>query len=110
MTCPKYIKHKNENYKKYIKTLPCLICLRREVDPHHYSHSAARGGNDYLCIPLCRAHHQELHSFKDGEMKWWDVKNINPEWEIINCLADYIDRDDPKIKLSLEYEVSRDGD
>jgi hypothetical protein len=32
---------------------------------------------DNWCVPLCHAHHMELHQFGD-ERLWWDLKGIDP--------------------------------
>ena len=48
-------------YLDYIQTLGCAIC-GQQAEPHH----AETGGvgmkcSDYLTIPLCRQHHNEIH-------------------------------------------------
>jgi len=32
---------------------------------------------DNWCVPLCHAHHMELHRFGD-ERTWWDLQGIDP--------------------------------
>jgi len=57
---------RDEDYKKWISTLPCVACGRRNPegnDPHH-TETGGRGikGSDYSCISLCHQHHQEVHA------------------------------------------------
>ena len=48
-------------YRRFIKSLPCVACLRRWwVDPCHTGpHGVGQKSCDMTCIPLCRKHHQE---------------------------------------------------
>jgi hypothetical protein len=34
---------------------------------------------DNFTVPLCRLHHTELHSFKQGELNYWLVQGIDAE-------------------------------
>lgn len=51
-------------YRKWIKTLPCLICAQFGVDPAHTKvlgpGNMAWKSPDRSCIPLCRIHHREF--------------------------------------------------
>lgn len=91
MPNPKYIKKKDSNYVKYIKEKFCTICNFEGVDPHHLYHSAAFGGNDYYLLPLCREDHSALHTHKNGESNFWELNNVNQEWEVIKNLSEYIE-------------------
>lgn len=62
---------RDEDYKAWIRTLPCLIGrVRPEMaaEPwgprteaaHTGPHGHAQKASDYTCIPLCRKHHHEL--------------------------------------------------
>ena len=48
--------------KELIKSLPCMICGQYGVDAHHVP-SRGAGGKDMIedMVPLCRAHHTEIH-------------------------------------------------
>lgn len=83
---PKYLKSKCERYRKWIKTLPCLICKKQKVDAHHCFHARS---NDYMCLPLCREHHREYH---DHEWKVFEDKHgLYLMGEIIKHLIRYCD-------------------
>lgn len=47
------------DYVAWIDSLPCVVCGRHGVDPHHLS-SRGSGGSDYSCIPLKRKYHNEI--------------------------------------------------
>jgi hypothetical protein len=48
-------------YRRFIKQLPCLACLRTwGIDPCHTgAHGVGQKACDLKCIPLCRKCHQE---------------------------------------------------
>ena len=48
-------------YKRFIKSLPCVGCLKRRwIDPAHTGpHGLGQKASDLNCIPLCRTCHQE---------------------------------------------------
>jgi hypothetical protein len=49
-------------YKRFIKLLPCVACLKTWwVDPAHTGpHALGQKSSDLDCIPLCRKHHIEF--------------------------------------------------
>ena len=51
-----------------VAQLPCVICGFHPVDVHHVIHGrySARKSPDTETIPLCRAHHSELHAGKES--------------------------------------------
>jgi hypothetical protein len=52
-----WAKHRDMKYRKWIKTLRCLICQRSPVDPAHVI-KRSRGSDDRgNLLPLCRMHH-----------------------------------------------------
>jgi hypothetical protein len=59
----------------------CLICGRRPSDPHHLrfaqSRALGRKVSDEFTVPLCRAHHREVHRCGD-EGSWWQNTGTDP--------------------------------
>ena len=49
-----------------IRKLPCCLCGAQPADPHHLMQTGERGmgmrSPDRYAIPLCRHHHDALHS------------------------------------------------
>ncbi len=81
------------DYKKYIETLPCLIC--GGVADGHHCFGVGIGRNrktpkweDFTIIPLCRKHHQELHQI--GIKKFEEKYKINLYKEALKILAQWI--------------------
>jgi hypothetical protein len=60
---------------------PCLVCGREPSDPHHLRFARPRGLgqkiSDELTVPLCPAHHRELHR-AGKEAAWWTQRGIEP--------------------------------
>ncbi len=58
----------NRTYLHWVKTFPCILscvgCVG-PVDPHHVV-PRSLGGSDYTAIPLCRRHHDVVHSNPNG--------------------------------------------
>jgi hypothetical protein len=69
-----------EHVRQVIKQ-PCLVCGRQPSDPHHLrfaqSRALGRKVSDEFTVPLCRAHHREVHRCGD-ELAWWQKINIDP--------------------------------
>jgi len=53
---------RDREYLRFIKRLPCVVCLRTWwVDPCHVGpHAIGQKASDLDCIPLCRKHHTEF--------------------------------------------------
>jgi len=51
----------NDEFKAYVRDLPCLVCGANS-DPHHVRTRGAGGKDNANLVPLCREHHQELHT------------------------------------------------
>ncbi|WP_072570097.1 DUF968 domain-containing protein [Enterobacter sp. SA187] len=74
MRRPKRKRWENEKYTRWVKAQPCACCSSPADDPHHVI-GYGQGGmgtkaHDLFVIPLCRAHHDELHT----DMKAFEKK------------------------------------
>ncbi|RZN30344.1 ERF family protein [Bradyrhizobium sp. Leo121] len=60
---------------------PCLVCKQTPSDPHHLKFAQPRAlgrkVSDEFTVPLCRAHHQDLHRH-GNEKAWWADLQIAP--------------------------------
>ena len=83
---------KSVKYGKYIKTKCCVICQQRGVDLHHVYN---RRCDDYICIPLCREHHNEgnVAYHKLGHDKFSKFHGIDLEMVIIKNLLNFADKE-----------------
>jgi hypothetical protein len=65
----------------FIGAQPCLICQQVPCDAHHLKFSQpkalGRKVSDEFTVPLCRAHHQEVHRH-GHEQAWWANMQIAP--------------------------------
>jgi hypothetical protein len=59
----------------------CLICKQSPSNPHHQKFAQPRAlgrkVSDEFTVPLCRTHHQDLHSH-GNEKAWWTNMQIAP--------------------------------
>lgn len=66
MLRPKRRRWENEKYTQWVKDQPCVCCNKQADDPHHLIGHGQGGmgtkAHDLFVIPLCRAHHDELHA------------------------------------------------
>ncbi len=71
---------RDRDHIRHVIKQPCLICGRRPSDPHHLrfaqSRALGRKVSDEFTVPLCRAHHRELHRCGD-EGLWWESSGID---------------------------------
>ena len=79
-----YTKHTRKRSKAhlaFVASQPCLICAATPCDAHHVKiaqpHSLGRKVSDEFTVPLCRAHHRELHRH-GNERTWWANVQIDP--------------------------------
>jgi hypothetical protein len=74
-------RHRDKGHLKFVATQPCLICGRSPADAHHlrFAQPRAMGRkvSDEFTVPLCRAHHRQIHSVGD-ERIWWQPTTIDP--------------------------------
>ena len=72
---------RDRDHIQYVIKQPCLICGRRPSDPHHLrfaqSRALGRKVSDEFTVPLCRAHHREIHRC-GNEGSWWRNTGIDP--------------------------------
>jgi hypothetical protein len=72
---------RDKEHLRFVARHPCLICGRTPSDAHHVRFAQSRGiglkVSDEFTVPLCRAHHRELHRTGD-EAQWWRGYQQNP--------------------------------
>jgi hypothetical protein len=72
---------RDREHVRFVAKQPCLICGRNPSDPHHLRfvqrRALGRKVSDEYTVPLCRAHHRELHRCGD-EAAWWQKAAIDP--------------------------------
>ena len=77
----KTIRLRDSNHRKFVSTEPCLVCGRTPADAHHLRFAQPRAlgrkVSDEFTVPLCRAHHRELHRH-GNEAAWWRRIKIEP--------------------------------
>ncbi|STH36731.1 putative prophage protein [Escherichia coli] len=66
MLRPKRRRWVNEKYTRWVKSQKCVCCNQPADDPHHLIGHGQGGmgtkAHDMFVMPLCRAHHDELHA------------------------------------------------
>ncbi|MBP0113892.1 ERF family protein [Bradyrhizobium vignae] len=65
----------------FVREQPCLVCRQTPCDAHHLTFAQPRAlgrkVSDEFTVPLCRAHHEELHRH-GNERAWWANLQIAP--------------------------------
>ncbi|WP_439393017.1 ERF family protein [Bradyrhizobium sp. PMVTL-01] len=78
---PKPFRRRDRHHLRFVAQQPCLVCGRTPSDPHHLRFAQARGlgqkVSDEFTVPVCRAHHRELHR-ASKEIEWWARLGIEP--------------------------------
>ena len=90
---------KSKKYLQWIASQQCLLCMYHECQAHHITIAEKRGisqkVSDCWTIPLCYAHHHQLHM--TGEAKFWTKIGINPKFYalLLYCIynSDYKEDD-----------------
>jgi len=81
LTIPLPRRLRDKIHLRFIAQQPCLICGRQPCDAHHLRFAQSRGlgqkVSDEFTVPLCRAHHRELHR-AGRERDWWAKTRIEP--------------------------------
>jgi hypothetical protein len=74
-------RYRNREHLRYVAQQPCLICGRKQSDPHHLRYlqprALGRKVSDEFAVPLCRSHHRAVHRAGD-EQAWWKAAGIDP--------------------------------
>ncbi|MBP0113870.1 ERF family protein [Bradyrhizobium vignae] len=65
----------------FVREQPCLVCRQTPCDAHHLTFAQPRAlgrkVSDEFTVPLCRAHHEQLHRH-GNERAWWANLQIAP--------------------------------
>lgn len=88
---PKYLCYENRHYEKWIRSKPCLICKKTDVQLHHVDHSRR---NSFMGIPLCVEHHMPgfPNSYHQIERKAFEDRHgVCLDWLIMGLLMEYIE-------------------
>jgi hypothetical protein len=74
-------RYRNREHLRYVAQQACLICGRKQSDPHHLRYlqprALGRKASDEFAVPLCRSHHRAVHRAGDEEA-WWKAAGIDP--------------------------------
>jgi ERF superfamily len=74
-------RYRNREHLRYVAQQACLICGRKQSDPHHLRYlqprALGRKVSDEFAVPLCRSHHRAVHRAGD-EQAWWTAAGIDP--------------------------------
>ena len=74
-------RYRNREHLRYVAQQACLICGRKQSDPHHLRYlqprALGRKASDEFAVPLCRSHHRAVHRAGD-EQAWWKAAGIDP--------------------------------
>ncbi len=77
----KTITRRNKAHLRFVAAQPCLVCQRSPCDAHHLKFAEPRAlgrkVSDEFTVPLCRAHHRQLHQ-GGNEAAWWADLRIAP--------------------------------
>lgn len=84
---PKPVRHVDEGYLSYIRSLACVVCGRGPADAHHVTTRGA-GGSDYATVPLCREHHTQVHRMGHHQLE--RVHGVDLWREVARCLIEYM--------------------
>jgi ERF superfamily len=74
-------RYRNREHLRYVAQQACLVCGRRQSDPHHLRYlqprALGRKVSDEFAVPLCRSHHRAVHR-AGNEQAWWKAAGIDP--------------------------------
>src|SRR5258708_17015171 len=65
---------RDKTHLRFVAKQPCLVCGRQPCDAHHLRFAQSRGlslkVSDEFTVPLCPAHHSELHRTGSEADSW----------------------------------------
>ena len=74
-------RYRNREHLRYVAQQACLVCGRKQSDPHHLRYlqprALGRKVSDEFAVPLCRSHHRAVHR-SSNERAWWKAAGIDP--------------------------------
>ncbi|WP_342710765.1 ERF family protein [Bradyrhizobium sp. B124] len=74
-------RRRSKAHLMFVREQCCLICRQSPTDAHHLKFAQPRAlgrkVSDEYTVPLCRAHHHELHRH-GNERAWWAALKIDP--------------------------------
>jgi ERF superfamily len=74
-------RYRSRKHLRYVAQQACLICGRKQSDPHHLRYlqprALGRKASDEFAVPLCRSHHRAVHRAGD-EQAWWQTAGVDP--------------------------------
>ena len=95
-------RYRNREHLRYVAQQACLICGRKQSDPHHLRYlqprALGRKVSDEFAVPLCRSHHRAVHRAGD-EQAWWTAAGIDPV-KVARELWGRTRRDNPQVQGS----------
>jgi hypothetical protein len=72
-------RHRDEDHRRFVASLPCLICGRSPTQAHHLRFAQPRSMgtkvSDEFTVPLCALHPRAIHDDGPEEM-WWQAHGI----------------------------------
>ena len=93
-------RYRNREHLRYVGQQACLICGRKQSDPHHLRYlqprALGRKVSDEFAVPLCRSHHRAVHRAGD-EQAWWTAAGIDPV-KVARQLWGRTRRDNPQVQ------------
>lgn len=84
---PKPMRWESADYLRHVRSYGCLIC-GEEADAHHITTGGmGTKGHDLFTVPLCRAHHGELH--QGGALTFQETHQLNLWQNVAYIQAEY---------------------
>jgi hypothetical protein len=81
MALPKEVRRRDKAHLNFVREQPCLVCRQAPSDAHHLKFAQPRAlgrkVSDEFTVPLCRAHHRDLHRHSN-ERAWWANMQVSP--------------------------------
>ncbi len=81
MPIVKTVRIRDKDHLRFVASHPCAICGKSPSDAHHIRFAQPRAlgrkVSDEFTVPVCRAHHREIHR-KGDEAAWWKAAKVDP--------------------------------